>query len=316
MALLVAAVLAGCSDPPEALPCSDPSRALDADCVQPPEEVQASETTGIIRGVVIDQAIKPVADVQVTVPVTGGAPLSAKTAANGAFAFEGLAPGTYFVRAQKEGFVAGQTSVSVEAGVDDPPMTKIQLTTDFAALPYFAEYKFDGYIECSFSLLVAGLAACDTVPNLNDQFITEYALDRIPTWTQSEMVWESTQPVSDEMNFVYSYAGDDAFLTNYVDVHGPSPVVGYADQALATQVGLGKNITLMIRVFNEPVEGTQPPDPVNGDECVDRPALGGCMTGVGATVEQSFTVFTHVFYGYAPPSGWTFGAGGEVPAPA
>lgn len=75
----------------------------------------------------------------------------------------------------------------------------------------------------------------------------------------------------------------------------------------------------MLRVFNQHNDGTAPedhaPDPTDGDDCYDRPALGGCMRGAGVTIQQDFTVYTHVFYGYAPPAGWLFHETGAVPGP-
>lgn len=73
-----------------------------------------------------------------------------------------------------------------------------------------------------------------------------------------------------------------------------------ADETLAANRSLGSGQNLMIRVFNGPLPGTTPPDPVNGDECLDRPQLGGCATGVGFTIEQAFTIYTNVFYGIVP----------------
>lgn len=307
-ALVVLLLLAGCSS--KGTP--NPSDSV-ADAAQK-VDVKATSNTGVIRGVVVDAAVHPVAGASVSV-VVGGKATRTNTSADGAFGFQGLQPATYIVQAKKVGFISAQTSVDVQAGVDNPKSIKIQLTPDPATSPYYTQYKLDGYIECSFSLVAVGYALCSQAGG-SDVFAAEYTLDREPTWTQSEMVWDSTQAVSNELDMVYSYDdGQSALLNNYVDAHGPSPVIGHANQTVAHRVGLGTNTTLLIRVFNQPVNGTRPSDPVGGDNCVDRPALGGCVTGAGMTVEQPFTVYTTVFYGYTPPVGWTFLRDGVVPPP-
>lgn len=314
--LVIALSTAGCaSKGGDAVDCSDPVHAADTACGAP--TLSASATTGVIRGVVFDAAIKPVAGVKVTVPDNAAKKtLTAETTSNGQFSFQNLAAGTYFVTAKKAGYLVGQTSVEVKAGDANPPSTKIQLLADPATNPYSAAYEFDGYIECSGSFVAAGYAVCQQAGVLNDKFDAIYTLDRTPTWVQSEMVWDSTQAVSNELNLDYSYDdGHSALLANYVNVHGKSPVIGHADKTLAESVNLGNGTDLWIRVFNEPINGTRPSDPVNNDPCVDRPVLGGCATGLGVTVEQAFTVYTHVFYGYAPPAGWTFGTTNLVPPP-
>ncbi|MHB8634637.1 MAG: carboxypeptidase-like regulatory domain-containing protein [Thermoplasmatota archaeon] len=313
--LVLALVASGCATKP----ASVAPPVCGAGSSDPACQVSASPTTGIIRGVVIDAAVKPLAGVKVSLAVQGAKGAVTNTSVNGLFAFSGLAPGTYFVRAEKDGYVTGQTSADVVAGDANPKTVKIQLTTDLSKTPYFTQYKFDGYIECSFSLVAVGLAACaeaNGVGPTTDNFITEYTLDREPSWTQSEMVWQSTQAVSSELNLDYSYNAGQALLTNYVNVHGNSPLTGYANRTAGHEVGLGTNTTLLIRVFNEPVNGTRPPNPT-GPGCLPRPdPVGGCFTGVGATVEQTFTIYTTVFYGYQPPPGWTFVAEGSVPPPA
>ena len=276
--------------------------------------LQASETTGVLRGVVVDTAIRPLAGVSVS--VTGATPKEATTNADGLFGFSGLEPGTYFVRATKPGYNATQASADVVAGVAEPPIVKMLLSADPSNAPYVQTYVFEGFIECSGSFVAVGFAACSQAGLPNDKFIVEYPLDRPPQWVQSEAVWDTTQAVSPGLDVVYSYAGEDVLLTNYVEDRGPSPLLLQANGTLAASVGLGNGTDLMIRVFNEPVEGTRPSDPAQGDGCVDRPALGGCATGVGFTVQQAFTIITNVFYGFAPDPSWLYNVDGPHPAPA
>ena len=278
--------------------------------------LQASSTTGVLRGVVVDPAIRPVAGASVTVSGPGSG--TATTNADGLFGFSGLAPGTYFVRAAKAGFNETQTSADVVAGVDEPAIVKVLLTPDPSKAPYVSTYIFEGFIECSGSFVAVGFAACSSAGFPNDKFSAQYPLDKPPQWVQSEAVWESTQAVSPGLDVVYSYQGADVLYTNYVEARGPSPLLLQANESVAASAdtGLGNGTDLLIRVFNEPVEGTRPPDPVGGDNCVDRPALGGCATGVGVTVEQSFNIVTNVFYGFVPDPSWRYTVDGPYPVPA
>jgi hypothetical protein len=71
-----------------------------------------------------------------------------------------------------------------------------------------------------------------------------------------------------------------------------------------------------VRVFSDDVDATQPPV----QECTPTPdpVLGAIYCtkyGVGATLEQKFSHYTHVFYGYTPTPGWRFTSGDPVPPP-
>jgi hypothetical protein len=307
--VLASALLAGCSGGEKKADGPDDADFQDLD-------LQASETTGVLRGVVVDAAIRPIANAEVA--LSGPATAQTVTNGEGLFGFSALAPGTYFVRVAKPGYNETQASAEVVAGVADPPIVKVLLAADPGRLPYVSTYIFEGFIECSESLVAAGHATCSQAGLPNDKFIVDYPLDRPPQWVQSEAVWESTQAASPGLDVVYSYQGDTVLLTNYVEARGASPLVLQANATVAASAGtgLGNGTDLLIRVFNEPIEGTRPSDPVGGDGCVDRPALGGCATGVGVTIEQSFNIVTNVFYGFAPDPAWRYTVDGPHPAPA
>ena len=89
------------------------------------------------------------------------------------------------------------------------------------------------------------------------------------------------------------------------DIIGESPLVGVIDQAMIDENGIGKNGTgLAPAVFTGGTAGTE--------ACVPG---GGCTFATGATVNQQFSLYTHVFYGYMPPEGWRFSESSTVPAP-
>ena len=310
--LLVFTLLAG---------CSGKGSEIDDDNFGADElGLKATLETGVIRGVVVDDAIRPVAGVEITIR-SGDFEKTQVTGDDGLFGFQDLAPGDYFVSGSKHGYIAAQTQVSVVANMAQPPLVRLLLEVDLANLPYVQVYKFEGFIECSESFIAVGHATCSELPDSNDEFSAEYVLDRPPTWAQSEMIWESSQSVSTELSMLWSRSlPSQTLLDNWAEASGESPQVIMVNETRAAEVGLGSNITLLLRVFNQHNEGTSPddiaPDPRDGDECYERPQLGGCLRGVGVTFQQSFTVYTHVFYGYAPSDGWLFHVDGDAPGPA
>lgn len=300
---LLCAALAGCSDEKAKDPVADADFS-DLD-------LEATPDTGVVRGVVVDAAIVPVAGATVRLLEE-----EVTTDEGGVFGFDLVPPGSHFLRVEKPGYLPTQQTVQVEANLAEPPVVKVLLERDPISTPYLEIYQFDGFIECSVSVVLVGLALCNQAGSANDVFIQEYDLGRVPTFLQSEMVWDSTQAVSDEMTLLLSAPGESTLLDNYGESEGPSPQVVNANQTTLEHYDVGSGNTLMIRVFNAPIEGTRPPDVVNGDDCVDRPVLGGCLTGVGATVNQEFTVFSHVFHNFLPPEGWQFTVDGEPVPPS
>jgi len=299
IAILLAALLAGCADPAEPKTDEEDFGELG---------LEADGDTGVIRGVVVDEAIRPIAGVSVALSGAG----EGQTTSNeeGLFGFSRLQPGTYFVSASKAGFKAVQQSVEVVAGVREPPIAKVLLTPDNSTAPFVQTYAFDGYIECSGSFVAAGVALCSLAGLPNDRFLAEYVVDQPPQWIQSEMHWSSTQALSPELDLVYSQPGEGALMDNWAEDYGPAPLLIQVDEAGAANRSIVAGNDLMLRVFNQPIQGTEP------STCVPRPVLGGCLTGVGVTLSQRFQVFTNLFYGYAPPPEWRFAETGVYPPPA
>lgn len=305
VALLASSLLAGCSDG------GDPDAASDTELTFDDLDLEATSSTGIIRGVVVDDAIRPIAGARVVLS-GGDSPGETESTESGAFGFSGLEPGTYFLSVSKAGHFAAQQSADVVAGVAEPPIVKVLLQIDVANLPYYEAYVFDGYIECSGSFVAVSFAACSAV-NLvgeiagvgnvtTDNFGVNYQLNKKPTWMQAEMVWESTQALGDEMALLFSWdCGDDngGFLCDH-GASGLSPVLLTANATEIEEINEGDyNETIFVRVFNEGLSETQQ-DPIPGG-------------GVGLTLQQRFTVFTHVFYGYEPTPDWRFSSDEPVP---
>lgn len=133
MVVLVAVVLAGCSDSGSA---DDPlDTRLEVD------EVGTTRELGAISGVVVDPSIRPVAGATVRLVPTDE---TGTTGENGRFAFEELEPGFYTVEVQAHRFLPTQTSADVQAG--QPTTVKVQITPDPEPEPFHETLEFHGLI--------------------------------------------------------------------------------------------------------------------------------------------------------------------------
>lgn len=290
LSLLAAALLAGCSDGSD--PKDEPTDDLG---------LEATEETGIVRGIVFDDSIVPLPDVLVTLRLPDGTDQATRSREDGAFGFEDLEPGTYFLRATHLGYVPTQQSVDVVAGEDEPDMVRLRMERDPEAVaPYAVTYVFEGFIECSSPVF----AACGFVTDVGelggvDNATAEdsqvrYALEGVPTWVQSEMVWDPTNELGRRLALLYSWDCGDTFLCDH-DAYGESPLLLAADPEAIAEIGLGNSTELYIRVFSDGLE--------------ESDGLAG------ATLEQAITIYSTVFYGYAPPEGWRFTETQDEPEP-
>lgn len=322
--VLLAASLAGCSDKQG----KDPAQDVDFGELG----LQATDSTGVVRGIVIDPAVRPVAGARVAARGPGGASASAQSNEQGAFGLDGLAPGDWFLVVNRSGYRETQVSVAVAAGVAEPPVVKVVLEADPSAAPYANAYVFDGFLECSFRGVVIGFALCSQVGTANDRFAQGYTPDSVPDWWQSEMVWESTQAFGSELSLDLSCLDGDPcpdgqVLINRSEGESPLFVTINRTQAEAFLLGAGQDVDIRVFAF-----GRQDTDLVDDDQvnqqlnsttgglvpCVEWPAVfEACMRfgGVGIIVSQKFTVYSHEFHRFTPPAGWRFTVDGPPPTP-
>jgi hypothetical protein len=284
-------------------------------------DVQATATTGVIRGVVVDEAVRPLGSVVLSL-TSQGRVLSTNSTATGAFGFQGLPEGTYFVKAHKLGYRDTQTSAEVKAGVSDPAITKVALTADRGYVkPYVLAFSAKGFIECGTDVV----ALC-AVPNhfcipaqppcvaytpnaTNDNFSSFFPLDAEPRWVQAELVWTSTQALGDKLSVTTrvstpSLHSDGFYIRGMNSSEGSSPllVVDDYDRIHNTKNG-GKDAL--------GVNGTGLEMDIFSGGNVDSPV----GTLVGAQVQQEYQIIVHAFYGYRPPPGYRFTSDGDPPAP-
>jgi hypothetical protein len=283
--------------------------------------LEATPTTGLIRCVVVDEAIRPIGNV--TIGLRGnGANATTVTTAEGFCGFDGLQPGSYFLDASKPGYFPSQASADVVAGVAEPPIVKILLAIDVASVPFYVQDKWDGFLECGLSVIAlcgAGQGAPVLGNVTNDDFAHVMVVDGVPLLIQSEVVWASTTSASNELWLWHSNGAkpDGAFNGTrdaYAWRQGPSPLVMTSNATEIEESEFGTNNDLYLRMFTGSVSGTR--NPVDPEGCYPGdPVADVYCGGVGYSVQQSFTVYTTAFFGYLPPEGWTFSAEGTVPQP-
>ncbi len=298
IALLVMTALAGCAE--EGAPVED-TETTAAD-----DQVKATATTGVIRGVVVDATVTPIEGAAIRI---ASLELETVSLADGSFGFSGLEPGSYVLDVAKIGFGKVKASAAVEAGVDKPAIVRIQLEADAESLPQAITYTFNGYIECSWVAMAVALAMC-SVPeivgiDLGDEFITYIDVESIPTFVQSEMIWDATQAAGDSLQLnVY-----DGTTSGPMGTNGPSPQFLRADRAFwENGTGGSKNGSPMLadgtqvsfRVFAGWLAGTE----------------GPFGWGVGVTLSQQFTMYNTIFTNITPGEDWTFIEDGEFEVPS
>jgi hypothetical protein len=294
----------------------------------PEAPLEATATTGILKGVVVDEAIRPLLGVRITVPLADGTLLNSTTEADGAFAFDELAPGGYVVQVRKLGYLDAAVAANVTAGEAEPAGLRIQMLADVLNSPFIEQFQFSGFLQCSFTAFVARVAACNPseaaqplcntpvpvctgpIDNLtSDEFMAVHSVSRQTVrFLQSELVWEAGSQLSEGLK---ALPGSRDPLTgeinDYRAFEGKSPLAMPMDGAVAQALFIGNGKDLVIRVFSGYANGTAPPT------CLPSPL--GCPWGVGASYEQRFEIFTHVFYGFEPPEGWRFSSDGVPPTP-
>jgi hypothetical protein len=313
-AVILAFVLAGCSGAAD-----ETSTSVDFS----DKDLKATETTGVIRGVVVNQALAPLANATVLLV---GKQKQASTDGTGRFGFDGLAAGTYFLQAKKPGYAGSQQSAEVKAGEAEPAAIKIQLLADASTQPYVLSQVYHGFISCGFKAVnfVFDASSCDPTGAAGykdrDKSFAAFEAPTVPKYYQTEMTWKSNQPVGDQLVTIQwaceaqdSCGNDDFRLCN---VRGPAPLVCRVNATQGgggggfginkTELG-GHNKFFGVQMFANcsPCSGAAglPPDQVPNN------------LGVGAVTEQTFDLYTFLYYNYQPPPDWTFLGTGKVAPP-
>lgn len=290
LVLLLTALLAGCAGGSPSGPADEPT---------PPafDDVQVTDTTGAIRGIVYDEAITPLEGVRIT--LAGGA--NKTTDKDGAFVFSGLAAGDYFLTASKLGFKEVQQSATVVAGQKNPPITKIQLIFDAENQPFAELLQWTGFFGCGVGTNAAGgvgfnpcatdALLCDFVDvcllNTANTHVFPFGGGRIPDFAQGEMVWDGTQAFGSGMNLGWHDSG----TADFKSTTGESPLI------------LPTNKTEILGAHDEDIESLM------------MRVFPGSGTELTITLQQRFDIYVTYFYGFEPREGWAFTLDGACSTP-
>lgn len=320
---LLVLLLAGCAEgPTPAQTTAEPEGA---------PQLEATATTGVLRGIAVDDAIRPLAGAAVV--VEGPTRRETVTDEGGFFGFAGLPAGSYRVAVTKVAYVPAQTTAEVVVGIHDPPLVRLQLAYVPSEAPFVTELLHSGFAQCIlpganlcfiinfYPCLVAQTVGQPCTGNLTSDdsvfHIVESVTDaqRHPTWTQVEMVWDSTQPVTDWLSFrvsPYAWSDGGGIDDRAINTAGKSPVLFTRNQTQAQDWDLGavfgegeaKGLALETFSAGNDLTCTGP----------QRPYINSCSS-LGLVLNQKIDFFFHFFYGYAPPEGWRLSVEGSVPEP-
>lgn len=274
--MLLTALVAGCA--------GDPSGPAEEDDVPASiQEVEVTATTGAIRGFVVDEAIVPLEGVLVTL-MNG---LNGTTGEDGGFVFNDLEPGDYFLTASKKGFGSQQAAATVEAGDEDPDITKITLPRLPSGTPFTQQQIWEGFIQCAF-MAGDGFVGMNTCGIVDDRFIHYFDLGgQIPDFAQAESVWDSTQALGNDLSLSFYDGG----TWHFKEVHGVSPLIINANATEIADWWTENATELPMRMF---------------------PGSGA----VAVTYNQQFTVYMTMFYNFMPREGWAFIVDGPCDKPS
>lgn len=262
-------LLAGCSgEPPSA---GERLGAVELDSL----DVETTDQLGGIRGVVVDEAIRPVAGAAVTL---GADAEPLRTNEGGLFSADRLEPDTYFLEATALGFLPARVVVEVYAG--QVAEVRVLLAADPSPTPFRQTIKFDGHIQASVPLVsyVVDILLVD----LLDQSHCACALQVDSGQAETivfEMVWQPSTPgpaPAEELYYQF-YQDDGSNLEIESDFH-PSPVLEHWDRK-----ALWGGTTLF------------------------QAHYGG--SALWPTINQPFTSFITFWYRTPAPDGWSIAAG-------
>lgn len=317
--LLVAGGLAGCSSgPKEEEPAGDGA-------------LPVTDTTGGIRGLVVDQSVVPVPGALIT--LSGGRNTTSDEA--GRFNFTGLQPGDYFLSAGKPGFTGVQVAATVVAGVAEPPIVKVLLERLTTAQPYLDHFKLDGFYECAQAMYFV-TDTCDWVPRTAWDAYNESQGSPPPLVPRSALQYSNTQYIdvpADTYTIVQEgFWTDESVRTLWIMVDA-SPIDAACDCSDHYGSVIAENPAYS-RIDRFAPDGSNNTEFTNdgfGDSAGEFPA-GKTVTSRGflppqedpqdnqdpntwVSVAQNFrfVIITTLFHNYAAAEGWTFETKDQYP---
>lgn len=256
--------------------CGDKSQVND-------EPVQEAEVA-LLQGAVVDASITPIANARLEVSGLEG---NFSSDEGGLFRIE-VDPGTYLVTAHKAGFQAAQVEAVANAKVT------ITMVRNLTITPFVEATTWEGFIACSARVGTAdlgqtiGVNACNGVADQDVEHMHEFPTGA-PQWFQTELVWESTQVVGDELSLTAGVP-DCLDTSEKLRADGPSPQMYFMDSWVVSAYSLDEGTNACSRVFAF--------------------TSGTAADVAGAQVQQRFATFSHSFYHTEPAPGWMFSIDG------
>ena len=282
--------------------------------VEDPAPVQAA-TTGALRVLAVFADRTPLAGVNVSVGNE-----SRETDATGFAQFAALPTGAHTLVATKAAHRAAQQEITIVAG--DETRVEVVLAAEDGAQhshsvgfgAHADHYRFEGHFDCTAVYLIVpgdcfiivenathSAGAPDPVSGLtNETNIIEFALD--VNWSAMivEMTWdEPMPPTSDGMTLALepAEAPEDGHSAKYARVAGGSPL----------------RIELLPGVKHDTATEEDMPNPDGGEVLRARTFVKGhahnpagtTYLGVGAAAQFDFVLYASIFYGEAPPQGYS-----------
>jgi hypothetical protein len=266
--------------------------------------VADSPVPGSLRGVVVDEAIRPVAAAMVSVPALPGlAPVP--SGEDGLFEIAGLAPGVILIQVAKEGYLAAVVQAEVAAdGAGD--LVQVQLARDAEAAPYAVVESFEGFIDCGVgSSAVFGFTfACQNTAQAAFPVLCNGSPPVPPTgvclptvdpylypqstgnmsMVQTELVWTPSSAGSSDLLLLTQVLDANGQVVPYAgsSVSGPSYLVSRLNATQLQEFGLtsGNHIGLFVSVG--------PTQPAN------------------VVVQQSYRIVHTTAYRFEFEQDWTF----------
>jgi hypothetical protein len=272
--LVGAAVLAGCSQAPQApaevlIESAPPEEIRSGDAEAPAAAVfdAAGTTRGHIAGIVVDEAIRPIAGALVRLP---GMNMERPTERDGSFGFVDLYPGPYYITVEAAGYRPADALLEVRP--EEFTRAKVVLTAVPPPEPYHVTQAFEGFADVTGDPFTGSGAVlcrmCEFDFYLERQGLAAVILEAaFATPSEGDQFWFRFSPYDDTS---YDARIDD----------------GYADDPLRIEVhdaDLGEEDRFTL--FTEPMSFPAP------------------------KASQRFAVFVTAFYNEPPPTGWSLVAG-------
>lgn len=144
--LLASSLLAGCSGgpgaPAEVVVESKPQEEVHSNETVAAVFTPGSKTRGHLAGVVVDEAVRPIAGALVRLP---GLDLERRSDRDGSFGFVDLHPGPYFITVNATGYYPAEAVLEVKT--EEFTRAKVILTAVPPPEPYHVTQSFDGFAD-------------------------------------------------------------------------------------------------------------------------------------------------------------------------